>query len=186
MCLWGGLTLTVAWGVGFVLFLLAGAARPVTVSLPSLAPHPTGEHNLVAYEYGPVLRASSYHRAASTQHHPAFLVDGRAQPTSLEKWATDPADAAPWVELLWSGERQVQRVRIQHAGMVEAAELTSRQYRIACLAEHPPAPLVVTDNRAAIAEHAVACAGARGVRIDIGPGTGDSLVRVFEIEVWGQ
>jgi hypothetical protein len=186
LCRYAGVALALAWCVGLVLFILAGAHRPLTVSLPSLEPHPVGEHNLVAFRYGTVLRASSYHRTSGAQHHPAFLVDGRESPTMVEKWASDPTDPAPWVELLWSGERHVRRVRIQHAGAVEAAELTSRQYRIGCLASRPPEPLLVTDNQAKVAEHTLDCAGARGLRIDFAPGAGDQLVRVFEVEVWGE
>jgi len=178
--------LMVAWGMGLVLFVRAGANGSLVVSLPSLEPHPVGEHNLVAYRYGTVLRASSYFRGAESQHHPAFLVDGRVSPTLVEKWASDPTDPAPWIELLWAGERQVHRVHIQHAGAFEAAELTSRQYRVRCLASRPPPPLLVTNNQAKVADHAFDCASARGLHIDFSPGTGDTMVRVFEIEVWGE
>jgi hypothetical protein len=178
--------LALIWGMGLALFVGAGAHRPLTVTLPCLEPHPVGEHNLVAYRYGTALRTSSYFRGAGSQHHPAFLVDGRERPTVVEKWASDPTDPAPWIELGWSGDWHVQRVRIQHAGAVEATELTSRQYRIACLANRPPPPLQVTDNQAKVAEHQLDCAGARGLRVDFSPGSGDGLVRVFEIEVWGQ
>jgi hypothetical protein len=185
-CLLGLVVLVLVWGVGLGLFVSADGRRALTVTLPSLEPHPAGEHNLVAYRYGTVLRASSYYRASGSQHHPAFLVDGRIQPTMLEKWASDSGDTAPWVELLWSGERRVRRVRIQHAGAVEAAELTSPRYRITCLATRPAAFLLVTDNQAQVAEHGLDCADARGLHIDFSPGTGDRMVRVFEIEVWGE
>jgi hypothetical protein len=186
LCLCALGVLTLAWGLGLVLFLRVGAHAPVTVSLPILEPHPHAEHNLVAYRYGTVLRSSSYFRDRVAQHHPAFLVDGRAHPGLVEKWASDPTDTRPWVELLWTGDRDIRRVRIQHAGDVESSEYTSRQYDMTCLCPHPPPALVVTNNTASVAEHDFHCPGARGLRIDFMPNAPGALVRVFEVEVWGQ
>ena len=186
LCLCAMGVLTLAWGLGLVLFLRVGAHTPVTVSLPSLEPHPRAEHNLVAYRYGTVLRSSSYFRDRVAQHHPAFLVDGCAHPGLVEKWASDPTDTHPWVELLWTGEREIHRVRIQHAGTVESAELTSQQYMMTCLSTHAPPAFVVDGNTAAVAEHDLHCPGARGLRIDFTPNAPGALVRVFEVEVWGQ
>jgi hypothetical protein len=174
------------WGLGLLLFLCAGAHTPVTVSLPSLEPHPAAEHNLVARQYGTVLRSSSYFRDRIAQHHPAFLVDGREHPSMLEKWASDPTDTSPWVELLWSGEREIHRVRIQHAGDVESAEYTSQRYSMTCLSAHAPPPFVVSNNTASVAEHEFHCPGSHGLRIDFTPNAPGALVRVFEVEVWGQ
>jgi hypothetical protein len=177
--------LALTWALGLLLFLHTGRGT-VTVALPALQSHPSGEHNLVARAYGPVLRASSYFRDRIAQHHPAFLVDARSGPGLVEKWASDPKDVNPWIELSWSSEREVCRVRIEHAGHAESSDFTARKYSLTCLASPAPPALVVTDNAAAIIEHSLHCRGARGVRIDFLPNTPGDLVRVFEIEVWGQ
>jgi len=177
--------LTLTWGVGLLLFLHTGRVA-VTVALPVLRSHPSEEHNLVARAYGPVLRASSYYRDRIAQHHPAFLVDGRGGPSLVEKWASDPKDSSPWIELGWPGEREVRRVRIEHAGLVESSEFTSRKYSLTCLATHAPPASVITDNAAPVAEHSLHCPGARGVRIDFVPNTPGEPVRIFEVEVWGR
>jgi len=181
-----GVALFLAWLVGLHLFLRAGAHSPVVVSLPFLRPHPAGVHNLVEHAYGTRLRASSYFRDRVAQHHPAFLVDGRAHPSLVEKWASDPTDAKPWVELLWTGEREIERVFIQHAGAVESDEYTARRYVLTCLSPRAPLPVVVRDNKAAEREHDLRCQGARGLRIDFTPNSPGALVRVFEVEVWGR
>jgi hypothetical protein len=177
--------LTITWGVGLVLFLRTGRAA-VTVTLPALQAHPNEEHNLVAFALGPVLRASSYHRDRVAQHHPAFLVDGRGGPSLVEKWVSDPKDASPWIELGWPGEREIRRVRIEHAGLVESSDLTSRKYTVTCLASPALPAVVVEGNTANVAEHLLHCPKARGVRIDFTPNRAGELVRVFEVEVWGR
>jgi hypothetical protein len=186
VCLLAVGLLCLAWGMGLLLFLRAGAHSPATVSLPSRKPHPPGEHNLVAHPYGVVLRASSYFRDRVAQHHPAFLVDGRAQPSLVEKWASDPTDTRPWIEMLWTGERNIHRVHIQHAGAVESAEYTAKQYVVTCLSPRAAPPLVVSNNKQSVAEHELRCAGAHGLRIDFAPNSRGALVRIFEVEVWGQ
>jgi hypothetical protein len=186
LCLGAAGVLTAAWGLGLLLFLFAGGHGSLTVSLPSLTPHPPGEHNLVAYQYGVVLRSSSYFRDRYAQHHPAFLVDGRAHPSLVEKWASEPSDKRPWVELLWNGQHAIQRVRIQHAGFVESAEFTVQQYLVTCLSPQAPRPLVVINNKASVTEHDLRCLVAHGLRIDFTPNAPGALVRIFEIEVWGQ
>ena len=177
--------LGLAWGTGFVLFLCSKAVA--VAAFPALEAHRTGEHNLVAYRLGSTVRASSYHRDPYSTHHPGYLVDGRADPTLVEKWASENDDTHPWVELLWSGERQVRRVVIRHAGSVEASDLTVHEYSLTCLqAEGAPPPLAVTDNQAPLATHMLACSGARGVRVSFVPNRPRDMVRIFEIEVWGQ
>jgi hypothetical protein len=177
--------LAAAWGTGF--FLFVGNKAVAVTAFPALEAHPTGEHNLVAYRLGTTVRASSYVRDPFAPHHPAYLIDGRAHPTLQEKWVSAPEDKHPWVELLWSGSRQVGRVVIRHAGSVEASALTAREYTLTCLqAQGAPPPLVARNNRAPVAEHALACSGARGVRVDFVPNRPGEMVRVFEIEVWGR
>ena len=177
--------LLIAWSTGFFLFVRRQAVA--VVAFPTLETHPAGEHNLVAYRLGTTVRVSSYFRDPFSQHNPAYLVDGRATPTLVEKWASDPGDRHPWVELLWSGKRQVSHLVIRHAGTVESADFTSQEYSLWCLQARPvPPPVVVTDNHAPVAVHALACSGARGVRVRFVPNRPGELVRVFEIEVWGR
>jgi hypothetical protein len=83
----------VCWAIGAIAFLRADGAMSWT--LPQQAPAPQGEHNLASYKLGPTLRASSYYRAVLSPHHPAFVLDGRAHPTTLEKWTSNARDLHP-------------------------------------------------------------------------------------------
>jgi hypothetical protein len=157
------------------------------VTLPTFAPHPTDEHNLAAAIYGPTIRVSSYYRDFSSQHHPAFLVDGRESPTLVEKWASDDGDAAPWVEINWKGSHHVSRIVIRHGGSVEPNDTTSRRYRITCLqSSGQNSTLKVEDNIARLATHDLDCPLALGVRFDFLPNTKKELTRIYEIEAWGR
>jgi hypothetical protein len=173
-----------SWVTGFALFLRASPV--VTVTLPALALHPAEEHDLAAARYGPTLRVSSYLADAFRQHHPAFLVDERAHPTSVEKWASDVGDRKPWVEIHWRGVHDVSRVVIEHAGSVEDSGLTVHSYSLACLTASGKGPaLAVTGNTEAVATHRLACSAATGLRVDFDAG-GSDIVRVFEIAAWGR
>ena len=178
-------SLFLLWCAGLVLFLRSPGIA--TVTLPTFAPHPTDEHNLAAAIYGPTVRVSSYYRDFSSQHHPAFLVDGRERPTRVEKWASDDGDAAPWVEIKWQGSHHVARVVIRHGGSVEADDTTSRNYRITCLQSPGQSPtLKVEDNADKTAKHDLDCPAALGVRVDFLPNTTKALTRIYEIEAWGR
>jgi len=177
--------LLLLWGTGLVLFLRS--SRIASVTLPSFAPHPTDEHNLAAAIYGPTIRVSSYYRDFPSQHHPAFLVDGRDRPTTVEKWASDNGDAAPWVEIKWRGSHNVSRVVIRHGGSVESDDMTSRSYRITCMqTSGQSSTLKVEDNTAKRAEHNLGCPAALGVRVDFLPNSKNALTRIYEIEAWGR
>jgi hypothetical protein len=155
--------------------------------LPSFAAHPTDLHNLAAAIYGPTIRVSSYYHDFPSQHHPAFLVDGREQPTRVEKWASEDGDASPWVEIKWQGSHHLFRVVIRHGGSVESDDTTSRSYSITCLhTSEQSSPLKVDDNAAKLAEHDLDCPAALGVRIDFVPNTKNALTRIYEIEAWGR
>jgi hypothetical protein len=173
------------WLLGAFLFVRADGS--LIWRLPRLADGPAAEHNVASFRLGPTLRASSYYRDVLSQHHPAFVLDGRARPSRLEKWTSGLRDQEPWLEVSWHKPRALQRVVIHHAGSVEPDELTIRRYRLRCLTQSEKVELAVRDNRASVAEHAFACRGATGVRIDWQPNAGnDGLVRIYEIEVWGQ
>jgi hypothetical protein len=175
----------VAWSYGAAAFLAADGS--LTWTLPRQESPPEQAHNLAWFRFGPTLRASSFHRHDAAHHHPAFLIDGRAAPTLVEKWCSGILDKAPWIEISWGEPRQLSEVKIWHAGFREAAEHTLRRYRLGCLSAQEPAPsLQVTSNTNAIATHALPCRGARGLRIDWTPNVPGERARVYEVEVWGK
>lgn len=174
-----------AWSYGAMAFLAADGS--LTWSLPARGSPPKQAHNLASYRFGPTLRASSFHRDYESHHHPAFLVDGRADPTSVEKWCSGNLDSKPWVELSWPEPRQLTKVTIWLAGSRESPVRTPRRYRLSCLSARRPAPtLAVTSNESTIATHVFACAEARGLRVDWSLDEPDEHACVYEIEAWGQ
>ncbi|WP_224364815.1 discoidin domain-containing protein [Hyalangium versicolor] len=174
--------------------LLLGAAaiafareRPVSeTQFPVLEPHPATEHDLALFRYGSRVRASS--AFWPSLHHPGFVVDGYATPSGTEKWASAPEDASPWVEVLWDKPRHVSRVVLTFSGRLEGGG-TMRDYTLICLSQGQGASqFVVHDNREDIARHEVGCDNAEGVRVEfrVGSGTGNDLVRLYELEAIGQ
>jgi hypothetical protein len=181
---WAAGLLAAGWLFGLVSFVAADGH--FASSMPRRRPDPDGLHNLVLWELGPTVRASSFFGDWLNHHHPFFLVDGRMHPDVVEKWASAERDPRPWLEILWREERTLERVVIRHAGSVESEAFTARRYRVTCLkaAGHGPA-LDIEDNEAPVATHDLACPQARGVRIDFHRNGGD-IVRVFEVEAWGR
>jgi hypothetical protein len=177
--------LVVAAGFLVGLFRFIRASGVPTVVLPARGPAPDEPHNLADFRQGPTVRVSSYFRDPLRQHHPLFLVDGRSAPTLLEKWVSADHDRAPWVEITWRQPRTLDRVVIRHAGEYENASLTLSRYTLTCLRADGPGPkLEVADNHAGLALHPLPCQDARGVRLDAHPGK--DVVRIYEIEAWGQ
>jgi hypothetical protein len=181
----GGLGLLAAgWLFGLLTFVRADGH--FEASLPRRRGPSPGTHNLARWDQGPTVRASSYFGDWSSHHHPFFLVDGRDHPDLMEKWASAERDGHPWIEILWREPHDLERVVLRHAGSVEAAEMTARTYHIRCLLHGSTGPKVdVYSNDAAVAEHRLACAGARGVRIEFDRDGGD-IIRLFEVETWGR
>jgi hypothetical protein len=172
------------WLFGAVLFLRADGT--VDYTLPRRELPPVGQQNLASYRYGPRLRASSYFRDAQSHHHPMFLVDERGTPSLIEKWASAQRDRKPWLSISWREARTLERVRIQHAGLFESADLSARRYRLRCLSkEGVSGELLVEHNRANVAEHRLACSQVFGLRIDFLQKRAEEIVRVFEVEAWG-
>lgn len=179
--------------VALLLFLWALAVfvradGSIEVQLPRRAALVPAGRNLVAAELGPTVRASSYLGTLYLQHHPAFVVDGMTNPTKTEKWASSPRDRSPRLELQFREPANVSRVVIQHAGTVEDARYTARNYAVRCVDAREGAPVVtVRDNRMPRREHVLSCLSARGVRIDFDPADSpDGIVRVYEVEVLSQ
>jgi hypothetical protein len=178
------LPLSLLWGFGAVGFLSAEGALQLT--LPRRATLPPGEHNLVSYQFGPTIRASSYFRDPGSHHHPMFLVDGLQKPSRIEKWAAARRDRAPWVALSWAGLRTISRVVVHHASAHERAAMPLRDYTLSCLSDSAePSHLTVQNNRDALAVHALRCARARGLRLSCQL-RDEEMVHIYEIEVWGQ
>lgn len=179
--------------VVFGVFLLgmyrfAAAEGTVAWSVPRSARPPHEEHNLALFRWGPQVVASSYHRDPHMQHHPGFLVDGRVNPGLAEKWVSHPRDRAPWTEVRWSEARTIARVVIWHAGVLESAAMTGKNYLIRCLRDSGSSPsLKITGNVDPIATHTLACERAHGIRVEWSlDGLQDGLARVYEVEVWGR
>jgi hypothetical protein len=174
-----------AWLCGLLAFVRADGHFEAT--LPRRKAPPAHEHNLSSWEYGPTVRASSYFADWGGQHHPLFLVDGRTGPLAVEKWASAEPDRHPWIEILWREEHDLARVVLQHAGTAESSDFNARRYAITCLTAHGQGPsLAVDDNRATVATHALSCAHARGIRVAFEPNDDRAIVRVYEVETWGQ
>jgi hypothetical protein len=176
-----------AWLFGLVRFVLASGE--FEARLPRRMAPPPGEHNLAAQQYGPLVRASSFNRNPIGYHHPWFLVDGRDHPQLLEKWGTAANDRAPWVEVRWREPRTLDRVVIRHAGDVEGDHVTVRAYTLTCLRAPDGAPgpaLQVHDNRAKVATHPLACPDAIGVRFATRLPASMDILRLYELEAWGQ
>jgi len=172
------------WLLGLLAFVRADGH--FQASLPRRRGPLPGTHNLALWDQGPTVRASSYFADWQSPHHPLFLVDGREHPDLVEKWASAEQDRHPWVEILWREPHDLERVVLRHAGSFEAAGMTARTYHLQCLPDTGSGPKVdVYSNDAAVAEHPLACARARGVRIRFDRDGGD-IVRLFEVETWGQ
>jgi F5/8 type C domain. len=179
VALFGGL-----WLWGLVSFVAADGH--IEVVLPRQRTPPAERHNFSLWDLGPTIRASSYYGDWLGHHHPAFLVDGRASPDLVEKWASAERDRQPWVEITWRESHNLERVVVRHAGSLEASGLTIHRYTIHCLTVGGRGPsLDVKSNEAAVASHDLACTQARGIRIDFEPNDGKDIVRVFEVETWG-
>jgi hypothetical protein len=176
----------VVLSVGLLLFVFR--APQLETQLPKRLDHPTSRHNLVAAAYGPSIRASSYHHDVYDQHHPAFLVDRRTQPSTVEKWASRPKDKSPWIELRWHGVHTVESVVLVHAGAFEPTDLTVHKYEIICLRAqgNEVKRVTVQNNVDSTATHTLNCTNAIGVRLELTPNWPGDIVRLYEVEAWGQ
>src|SRR5262245_10353827 len=116
------------WGAALLTFVRAPAH--VVVTLPTLARHPAGRHDLALFTYGPTVSASSYDHWLDHQHHPAFAVDGFERPSLNEKWASSPTDSAPWLEIAWGQPARVDTIVLRHAGWKEEARQSAERYSL--------------------------------------------------------
>ena len=173
------------WLFGLVSFVAADGH--IEVVLPRRRTPPAEVHNFSLWDLGPTIRASSFYGDWASLHHPAFLVDGKWPSDKVEKWASAERDRQPWIELLWRESHTLERVVIRHAGAVEDAGLTANHYTLRCLTASGQGPsLEVVSNLDAVATHDLACAQARGVRIEFEPKDSKDIIRIFEVETWGR
>jgi len=171
------------WG----LRLLLSPMPPLTVVVPRRAAPLPGLHNVAAARFGPTVRASSYFRDVLAHHHPLFAFDERSGPSELEKWASSASDPAPWLEVSWREPHDLERVVVRHAGWVEDAMYTVHRYSIRCLGGPDAGREVSVDgNDKPVAEHALACAGSRGIHLDLTSNGAGDPVRIYEVEAWGR
>jgi len=173
------------WLCGLVSFVTADGH--IEIVLPRQRIPPADLHNLALWDLGPTIRASSFHGDWQSLHHPAFLVDCQWPADKVQKWVSAERDRHPWVELLWREHHNLERVVIRHAGVVEAEGLTADHYTLRCLTANGPGPsLEVSSNLDAVATHDLACAQARGVRIEFVPKDSKDIIRIYEVETWGR
>jgi len=177
--------LALCWVVGLVRFVLA---RPVVeLTLPRRAARTRSDTRLAALSTGPTLRASSMERNPSAFRHVAYLVDGRANPSSDEKWASRFDDPAPWVELRFRKPHHLERVVVRHVSDVEPDAVAVRRYRVTCLRAKGAGPSVdVRGNQQALVSHPLDCRNALGVRLDLVPNEARKPVALYEIEAIGR
>jgi hypothetical protein len=160
------------------------AARPtVEARFPVRRPHPPGLHDLASMEYGPVVTASSCEPAG--HHHPAFLVDRRPRPTLLEKWASDPADRHPWVEIRWGEPHDVAEVVVVQGAAFENARYLTR-FLLSCLGDAPRSTARWVNDVTPAGREVMPCPGATGIRLEFFLDAQSDIVRVYEIEAWGR
>lgn len=180
-----GFLLLIVWLAGLAKFILSGKA--IAFVMPFQSEHPLGIHNLGLYRYGPEIRASSYYADIDNQHHPAFLVDGLSQPSVLEKWSSSPQDAHPWVEIRWNKPALLKHVKIHHPGATENLRFTSRLHSLSCIfTGETMETRAIKNQQLSVAEHQIGCDHAIGVKLLIDPPPNEKIVRVYELEAWGE
>ncbi len=152
----------------------AWADPPCVVWFARQRKHPAEPHNLAHFSLGPRLEVSSNDWFG--YHHPAMLIDGDRQGDLTGTWKPDARDRQPQIELGWQD-------RTAHVGEVVLYARPGPRGATAtveCLRADGAtrsAPQVVADRTV----FAMACSGARGVRIRVGPAT-----QLTEIEVNGR
>lgn len=165
------------------LFVFVTARPNVDIRFPARRPHPPELHDLASVEYGPVVTASSYEPTG--HHHPAFLVDRRRHPTLLEKWASDPADRHPWVEIRWGEPHEVAEVVVVQGAAFEDARYLTR-FLLSCLGGEAGSMARWVNDVRPVGREAMPCPGATGIRLEFVLDAQSDLVRIYEIEAWGR
>jgi len=148
-------------------------------------PDPPARFNLADPALGVTVRASS--ALWSKRHHPGYVVSGHLG-TTLEKWASSPDDPAPWIEVEFDRPRHTRSVELTLAGALESADLTMRDYALACFDGDRQVNVAdVRGNRSDRPQVDLACAHATRVRVTFpreasGP---RDVARVYGLAVWG-
>lgn len=190
-----GLTILLAYGaVSLVALGRWALRRPPPVTTPRIASFGAlsaprerasgADANVGSFRSGATVRASSWDWFR--RHHPLFAIDGEPHPTPIEKWASAPADRAPWLEVHLAKPARVSRVVLVLATDPTSPILSG--YVVRCLAGgRELARETVSTNRRPEVVHALHCEGADVVRVEMDLGTSAPLdaARIYEIEVWG-
>lgn len=151
---------------------IQGAARPGTLSGPGT---------------GAWVSASSAHSRGL--HHPIFAIDGRVRSPKRLKWASDPSDLAPWIELHLPRPARLDSVTLHLAGIVERKHYNMDYYDLTCLLQGQALRTVpVRGNQLSAPRHALGCerADALRVRFYTHPKGPLEVVRLYEIELEGE
>jgi hypothetical protein len=197
ICAWVAFGLLAAsWGYG--LTLLIRTKGSLVQHVREFQGHPIDTHNLASFRYGPTLSASSYLNDFGQQHHPLFLVDEVAKPSIAEKWASAPRDRSPWVEIRWHEPATLERVRLLHPGPIEGKDTNAKMFTIRCIQSNSRrgknsnqlqsnVSITVYNNaQDDVTENRLHCQNSIGIRIEMKPNRSTDVVRLFEVEAWGQ
>jgi hypothetical protein len=182
-----------ALGAALLLYLGLVAAGVLTVALrrPVLTARPGVQGvarpgDLAGPGSGAWVTASSAH--ARGLHHPIFAIDGRTRAPKRLKWASDPSDPAPWIELHLPKASRLEAVTLHMAGTQEHTRFNMDYYDITCsLGGQPVHTLAVRGNELSVPTHALDCprADALKVRFYTYPSGPREIVRLYEVKLKG-
>ena len=170
------------WGLWLVVFNPRPSQTPL---FPLNAPvqDEREDINLASYKRGAQVQVSS---CAYHAHHPLFLIDEEANPSTEEKWMSESVDVNPWFEVKLGQRSNIKRVSLNMSGSSEKGKPV-RHYQLTCYRLDGDQRQQVHsfkegNNKEANPSHNVACMDTDLVRVDfIG-----QVKRVYEIELWGQ
>ena len=113
--------------VGAATAVFAGRRpAPETLRFDVPAPTPGARANFAALSGGASVRVSSFDWFNA--HHPMYVIDGLAEPSKTEKWATPVKDRAPWIEIRPAVRVDVDEVDLALAGIIEDPKFTNREF----------------------------------------------------------
>lgn len=167
---------------GLVSFLSRSAPRR-TAPIDGTSPHAGQEINLASMWVGGSVSVSSYD--AFNRHHPSFAIDGRDQPTRLEKWLASADDASPWLAVRLPSPADVTSVTLDLVAAQEGRVQPTRWVRLTCDGSQP-AQRVIPDNGEPRITVALSCPAATQVRVELRRQHRDEPVGLYEIAVLGE
>lgn len=175
------------------LYLALLTAGIVTVALrhPTLEARPglptrAGVGPLTRPGGGAWVSASSAHSRGL--HQPIFAIDGVQRPSQTEKWASDPSDPAPWLQINLLAPARLRRVTLTHAGAFERPDLTMDYYDLICLRQGQEQRRVpIRGNTDHVAHHDLDCPDADALRVRFYPWPRGprQVARLYELTLHG-